>query len=78
MESQTLPDPFPFMIHLDKTAPVHVFDSHNLPIILGELDTVKDFSDYLDAKVRAIASLQSLLYCGEEDLLAHYLAKPRF
>ena len=65
-------DPFPFMIHLDKTAPVHVFDSHNLPIILGELDTVKDFSDYLDAKVRAIASLQSLLYCGEEDLLAHY------
>jgi hypothetical protein len=65
-------NPFPFMIHLDKAAPVHVFDSHNLPIILSELDTVKDFSDYLDAKVRAIRSLQMLAYCGEEDLLAHY------
>ncbi|WP_426960389.1 YecA family protein [Muricoccus radiodurans] len=67
-----VPDPFPFMIHLDKAAPVHVFDSHNLPIILGELDTVKDLADYLDAKANAISSLDMLSYCGEEDLLAHY------
>jgi len=67
------PQSWPFMIHLDKKAPIHVFDSYNLPIILGELDTIKDFADYLDAKARAISSLDMLSYCGEEDLLAHYL-----
>lgn len=66
------PTTFPFMVQLDRNNPVHVFDSHNLPIILGELDTVKDFSDYLDAKVQAISNLGLLVYCGEEDLLAHY------
>jgi hypothetical protein len=63
---------WPFMVHLDRSAPVHIFDTHNLPIVLGELDTIKDFSDYLDAKIRAISSLDMLWYCGEEDLLAHY------
>lgn len=64
----------PFMICIDKENPVHVFDSHNLPIIFNELDTVFDFSTYLDSKLQAIASLDSLMYCGEEDLLAHYYA----
>ena len=67
-----MPLPFPFMIHIDKENPVHVFDSYNLPIILGELDTFFDFSSYLDAKIDAIRSLDGLVYCGEEDLLAHY------
>lgn len=67
-----MPIPFPFVVQLDRNNPVHVFDSHNLPIILGELDTVKDFSDYLDAKMEAISKLGLLVYCGEEDLLAHY------
>ena len=64
----------PFMICIDKENPVHVFDSHNLSIILSELDTVFDFSMYLDSKLRAIATFDSLMYCGEEDLLAHYYA----
>lgn len=64
--------PLPFIIHIDKEKPVHIFDSHNLPIIFGELDTFFDFSSYLDAKIDAIKSLDALLYCGEEDLLAHY------
>lgn len=64
--------PFPFMIHIDKENPVHIFDSHNLPIIFGELDTFFDFSSYLDAKIDAIKSFDGLIYCGEEDLLAHY------
>ncbi|MGE0224307.1 MAG: hypothetical protein AB7F35_26970 [Acetobacteraceae bacterium] len=66
------PPQFPFMIQLDKNNPVHILDSHSLPIILGELDTVKDLSDYLDAKLEAISKLDLLVYCGEEDLLAHY------
>ena len=64
--------PFPFMIHIDKDNPVHVFDSHNLPIIFSELDTFYDFTSYLDAKVEAIKTYDLLSYCGEEDLLAHY------
>jgi hypothetical protein len=39
---------------------------------LGELDTFYDFSSYLDAKIDAIKSLDALVYCGEEDILAHY------
>lgn len=63
----------PFHIEIDKRNPVHILDSHNMPIILGELDTVNDFSRYLDEKVRAAATLDYLSYCGEEDLLGHYL-----
>lgn len=70
--SRGVPPPWPFMVHLDRNSPVHVLDSHTLPIILGELDTVKDFSSYLDAKLEAISGLDVLTYCGEEDLLAHY------
>ena len=64
--------PFPFAINIDKEKPVHVFDSYNLPVIFGELDTIFDFSTYLDAKIDSIKSLDVLSYCGEEDLLAHY------
>jgi len=64
--------PFPFKIDIHKENPVHVFDSYNLPIIFGELDTFFDFSSYLEAKIEAIKSLDALYYCGEEDLLAHY------
>lgn len=65
--------PWPFHIEIDRKSPVHVFDSHNLPIVLGELDTITDFSQYLDEKVRAISNYHFLSYCGEEDLLGHYL-----
>jgi hypothetical protein len=62
----------PFTIRLAQQDSAHVFDSHNLPIILGELDTVADFTMYLEAKRDAISKLDFLSYCGEEDLLAHY------
>ncbi len=63
---------FPFLVELDSQRPVHVLDSHNLPIILGELDTIFDLSSYLDVKIEAIKRYDCLNYCGEEDLLAHY------
>jgi len=62
----------PFLVHLDRNNPVHVFDSHNLEIILGELDTFYDFTRYLIEKEDAIKRYDYLSYCGEEDLLAHY------
>lgn len=63
----------PFHIEIDRRNPVHILDSHNMPIVLAELDTVTDFSNYLDEKARAIARFDVLSYCGEEDLLGHYL-----
>ncbi|MFT2094809.1 hypothetical protein ACMS1Z_08985 [Acidiphilium multivorum] len=71
-ESANIPE-WPFIVHLDRSDPVHIFDTHNLPIVLGTLDTIKDFSDYLNAKIDAISLFNLLCYCGEEDLLAHYL-----
>jgi len=68
VEGQT----FPFMIWLDKNDPVHVLDSHNLEIVLGELDTFQDFVSYITEKERAIQAYDFLTYCGEEDLLAHW------
>ncbi|MDE5446683.1 hypothetical protein GWG65_36070 [Bradyrhizobium sp. CSA207] len=62
----------PFIVPLDRIDPVHVLDSHNLALILGELDTLFDFQAYLLAKEAAIARYDYLTYCGEEDLLAHY------
>ncbi len=64
----------PFIVSLDKSDPVHLLDSHNLDLILGELDMLSDLQRYLEAKERAISRYDSLTYCGEEDLLAHYLS----
>jgi hypothetical protein len=66
-------EPLPFVLRLDRRDPVHVLDSHNLGIILSELDTFADFVQYLTEKERAISRYDTLVYCGEEDLLAHYL-----
>jgi hypothetical protein len=64
--------PFPFMVDLGRSDPVHIFDSHNLEIIFSELDTFYDLVSYLTSKETAIEQLSYLAYCGEEDLLAHY------
>lgn len=62
----------PFMVHLNKDDPVHVFDGFNLEIVLKERDTIHDFRAYLRTKEEAISKYEILMYCGEEDLLAHY------
>jgi len=62
----------PFFISLDRENPVHVFDSANLHILMGELDTVADLSAYLTAKDDAIRRYKGLSYCAEEDLLAMF------
>ena len=62
----------PFFIELENSDPIHVLDSFNVRLILGELDTFFDFTSFIDEKERAIRRYDSLIYCGEEDLLAHY------
>lgn len=62
----------PFYIELENSDPVHVLDSVNVELVLGELDTFFDFTAYVTEKENAIRRYDSLAYCGEEDLLAHY------
>lgn len=52
---------------------VHVFDSSSLRIIMQELDTPRDFIDYLKARKSFIRSGKLGIATGEEDLLATYL-----
>ena len=62
----------PFFIRLEKDNPIHVLDSSNLEVLLTELDTFCDFALFIDEKEKAIRKYDKLVYCGEEDLLAHY------
>jgi SEC-C motif len=64
--------PFPFLVHLRRTNPVHILDSHSLSIVLAELDTFRDFVSYIATKEEAISRYDFLSYCGEEDLLGYY------
>ncbi|PCD02211.1 hypothetical protein COC42_12190 [Sphingomonas spermidinifaciens] len=61
----------PFFVQIDREHPVHILDTENLEIALNELDTIFDFTAYLDAKLDAIRR-HALSYCGEEDVIAHY------
>lgn len=57
---------------------VHVWDEETLPLILGELDTITDFLDYLRAKEALLDNGVTLLMEGqEEDLLAFYIHQGR-
>jgi hypothetical protein len=51
---------------------VHVFDDVTLNIILGHLDTISDFVNYLSKKEAAFRSSVVYLASGEEDMLAQY------
>lgn len=53
---------------------VHVFDEKSVQIILLELDTIKDFVHYLQAKEEFIKSYCYPLTSKEEDMLAFYLS----
>ena len=66
-------NPPPFFVEFERAERIHVLDSFNLEIVLSELDTFSDFTSYIEEKESAIAKYDVLAYCGEEDLLAHYL-----
>jgi len=57
---------------------VHILDEVALPRILGELDTITEFIDYLSAKEALNEQGVKLLMEGqEEDLLAYYIHQGR-
>ena len=51
---------------------VHVFDDVTLDVILQTLDTVTDFTDYLDKKENFLLN-HLVVLSGEEELLAYFL-----
>jgi len=54
---------------------IHVLDDVTLNIILRELDTITDFTDYLTRKEAALQSGRLVVAAGEEEILAHYLTE---
>jgi hypothetical protein len=51
---------------------VHVFDEVALDVVMSELDTVRDFTDYLTKKAEFVRSGKLEEAQGEENLLAYY------
>lgn len=54
---------------------IHVFDEVSLDIVLRELDTVTDFTEYLDKRAAFLRSGNLEIAHGEEDLLAYYASR---
>ncbi|MFC1998791.1 YecA family protein [Chloroflexota bacterium] len=68
---------FPFM-ELIKNYDVHMFEGPFTEIVLNELDTITDFTDYLHAKEDVIKQNDKMVIIGgEEELLATYLLNER-
>lgn len=66
----------PFFIgDVDPTGPfVHVFDRLGLNLVLTELDTVNDFTRYLNHRADAIRSGKIVYAANEADLISIYLS----
>lgn len=62
----------PFCVELEKNDPVHILDSRNIEIVLSELNTIYDFTEFIREKEQTISKCVSLLYFGEHELLAQY------
>jgi hypothetical protein len=52
---------------------VHVFDDTSLEIVMGTLDTITDFVQYLTKKERFMTGSTTVFATGEDELLAYYL-----
>ncbi|MDX0222563.1 hypothetical protein GOC40_32455 [Sinorhizobium meliloti] len=52
---------------------VHVFDQAALELLMRELNTVTDFTNYLHARARFFRSGQLAIAAGEDDLIATYM-----
>lgn len=68
------PDSQPFTVgDLDPSGSyIHVMDDITLDILLHELDTIVDFTEYLTKKMAFVRSGRLRIAAGEQDLLAYY------
>lgn len=65
----------PFVIgDIDPSGPfVHVFDDATFDIVMTEMNTITDFTDYLSKKENLIRSGHLIGASGEEELIAYYM-----
>lgn len=65
----------PFMVgDLDKNKTfIHILTESTLDILLGTLDTITDFTSYLEKKEEFIRKMETVSYPGEEEFLAFFL-----
>lgn len=54
---------------------VHVVNESSVDVMMQELDTIRDFTDYLEKKARFVRSNRLLRADGEENLVAYYLIR---
>ncbi len=52
-------DERPFCVELERNDPVHILDGSNVQIVLGELDTIYDFTAFINEKEQTISNLLS-------------------
>lgn len=73
--NKDLPDFMPFCIgDIDtKGSFIHVMNDVTLDIVMQEMDTITDFTNYLDKKATFIRSGHLGNAAGEEDLLSYYM-----
>jgi hypothetical protein len=76
-EGPLLVMPRPFMLgQIDpRKGFVHVLDDITLDVLMGTLDTVRDFGEYLSRKERLVAAGKLGYAASEEDLLGYYLRR---
>lgn len=61
-----------------KDKKIHVLNKESIEVILNELDTIKDFVEYIKEKENFFSiNNQMILVDGEKDLLAYYLTNER-
>jgi hypothetical protein len=66
------------MVETINNQSVHVFTKAFLPVLLEELDTIRDFSQYLAAREAVVSENRvGEITGGEQDLLAYYLMHDR-
>lgn len=72
-DDANLATPFVFGLPAASEPFIHIFDEVALDSVLGELDTISDFADYLKSREELLTSGRLLLAAGEDDLLAFYM-----
>ena len=51
---------------------IHVFDDISFEVLMNELDTIRDFADYLEKRSQFLRSGRLFRAMGEENLFAHF------
>lgn len=69
-------NPMP-LSHFEKDSFTHIYDEQSFQLVLQTLDTINDFVHYIEGKEEFLRKSTTLVFRGEENLLAYYLFNNR-